>query len=300
MAGDIPIVRKLQADALNSDVTVSALIRLAKVVATKLDLKEALIWIDQELEGYENMKLAELPSYRQLSGSPKFFNPYHGWRPIVFEDAKEGEVFSRAPISQSLGSIEETIRNRKNGTYMVPYSSAVKNHLIDALGLTTDFAIFLTYGQLWAVVDAVRNLILNWSLELEKKGVLGESMTFTATEKKDAGPVTHKFIIQNVGVLGNVSDHAQVHNQQTAIAGLDLARVQQFLDDVRGNLAAVPTGARIKLEPILVEAEYQIKASEPNQPKLRELIASIKSICEGVASNIISQGIISMASSILG
>lgn len=43
MSAPIPIVRKLQADALDLNVPVSGLLRTVKLIAAKLDLKEQLI-----------------------------------------------------------------------------------------------------------------------------------------------------------------------------------------------------------------------------------------------------------------
>ena len=46
------LVHKLQADAIDQNINVSSLLRTAKVVATKLDLQDALVWINRELDGY--------------------------------------------------------------------------------------------------------------------------------------------------------------------------------------------------------------------------------------------------------
>ena len=108
----MPMVLKLQADAINEDVSVASLLRTAKALATKLDLEDALIWIDRELNGYEQLATEDLPAYRRCTGEPKAWNPYHGWQPIHFEDAETMKLCSSAPIGQSLGAIEEMLRNR--------------------------------------------------------------------------------------------------------------------------------------------------------------------------------------------
>ncbi|MEJ2120628.1 MAG: hypothetical protein P8Z76_07920, partial [Alphaproteobacteria bacterium] len=64
MSKNTPIVRKLQADATNQEVSVSGLLRTAKLIATKLELEDALVWIDRELDGYAGMPVDDLPQYR--------------------------------------------------------------------------------------------------------------------------------------------------------------------------------------------------------------------------------------------
>jgi hypothetical protein len=94
-----PIVQKLQADAIDQEVDVSTLLRTAKVVATKLALDDALVWIDRELNGYMELPVEDLPPYRHLEGTLKGYNPYHGWQPIQFETAETERAYSKAPIT---------------------------------------------------------------------------------------------------------------------------------------------------------------------------------------------------------
>jgi hypothetical protein len=81
MSDALPLVRKLQAEAANPDASVTNLLRMAKIAATKLNATDALVWIDRELNGYVDLKVAELPPSRQLVGIPQGYNPYHGWQP---------------------------------------------------------------------------------------------------------------------------------------------------------------------------------------------------------------------------
>jgi AbiTii len=58
----LPLVRRLQLEAADSSKSVSDLLRLAKMAATKLDAKDALTWIDRELEGYSSIPAKDLPA----------------------------------------------------------------------------------------------------------------------------------------------------------------------------------------------------------------------------------------------
>src|SRR5215467_12276766 len=103
MTAALPLIRKLQAEAANPDASVTNLLRMAKIAATKLNLNDALVWIDRELNGYGDLKLEDLPPYRRLRGIPQGYNPVHGWQPIQFQSAKTADILSEAFIGIALG-----------------------------------------------------------------------------------------------------------------------------------------------------------------------------------------------------
>jgi hypothetical protein len=306
MTDALPLVRKLQAEAANpGNASVTNLLRTAKIAATKLNATDALVWIDRELNGYMKVKVEDLPPYRQLIGIPQAYHPQYGWQPIHFRNAKTQEAFSLAPVGMALGPIEKTV-NEASGDFAFPYPPAVKVELQQAIQQTfpylTDLQISLERGQLWNIVDQVRNLILNWALELEKAGVLGEDMHFSEQEKGQAEPVTQQFFIQNVGVFGNVTNQASVTNQQTATAkiDLDLGQVSDLLAQVRAALPQLPEKTQETARPVIETIDRELKVEKPNPTKLREALGSLRKIGEGAAGNLTAQGIIAMVRAILG
>ncbi|WP_162266981.1 AbiTii domain-containing protein [Bordetella hinzii] len=54
------LIRDIQSKALDSTESVSSLLRLAKVAATKLDLSSELVWIENKLSSYRGL-VSELP-----------------------------------------------------------------------------------------------------------------------------------------------------------------------------------------------------------------------------------------------
>jgi hypothetical protein len=80
---------------------------MAKIAATKLNLTDALIWIDKELNGYGDLTVEDLPPYRRPMGIPQGYNPVHGWQPIHFPDTKTANICSEAFIGLALGAIEK-------------------------------------------------------------------------------------------------------------------------------------------------------------------------------------------------
>lgn len=85
-----PLVLQIQQTALDSTSSVTGALRKAKIACVKLELTEFGNWVDCELNGYMNKKIEELPQYRILHGIPEAFNPYQGWKPIIFS-SPEGQ-----------------------------------------------------------------------------------------------------------------------------------------------------------------------------------------------------------------
>lgn len=172
--------------------------------------------------------------------------------------------------------------------------------LREAIHSPVEVSLFLSEGSLWAVVETVRNLVLNWSLELEKAGILGEGMTFTAKEKAEAGAVTQQYFIQNLGVLGNVSDNAKVKNTQTATAAIDIGEVGRFAQEALGSMGQLPAELRPRLAPLLNQLRTEAAKEKPNRSTLRELLTSARTIAEEAAGNLAASGIVAMIGRILG
>jgi hypothetical protein len=64
------------------------------------------------------------------------------------------------------------------------------------------FSIRLSEGNVVGIFDAVGNLTLDWSLQLEQARVPGENTSFKITEKMEAKPVSQQSFIQYTGVVG--------------------------------------------------------------------------------------------------
>lgn len=301
MSPPLPLVLHLQGDALNREVPVSDLLRRAKVVATKLDAKDALTWINHELDGYIGIPAKDLPPYRVLNSQPRYFNAYHGWRPLLSEDAEMTEMLTIAFVFQSAGSLEAIVKDKKNETLSLPYPNSLKALIFKQLDFVVDAVQKISPSSIWMIVDHVRNLVLNWTLELEMAGVRGEGLSFTLTEKERAGGVTHNYFAQNIGVAGDVGGEARVHNQQVAAAGeLDLGRLRDLVAQLQQAGPALPADAREALQPTIRDLDAELQRPVPDKGKLRQLLSSVRTTCEGAAGNLVASGAVEAIKAIVG
>ena len=96
-------------------------------------------------------------------------------------------------------------------------------------------------SQLKKILEAIKDEILKWTLELEKRGIIGQDMTFNEKEKQSA--VNQTFHIQQfTGVIGDVKNSSvQIYNYSTIHQTLKQLGVSQNerneLENVMDTLA---------------------------------------------------------------
>jgi hypothetical protein len=230
------LVLELQRDALDASVTVLALLRKALVVARKLNIQEFQHWIQSELDGYSGG--SELPQYRFMYGELKAHNPYHGWIPIIIPPEIH-EFISKRPVHQPISQIESLIENTKNAnSSLVTMPPGLDNLLRSYDYIPYEMAIHIDPSQAHGVLEAVRNVVLNWSLKLEEDGILGEGVTFSQEEKQIAAQHDYSGFTQIINIgqsqMQNSSSESQ-SNLEAFNNDLRNANVANFANQVTDN-----------------------------------------------------------------
>jgi hypothetical protein len=174
------LVEQLQAEALNPEHSVSTLLRKVKVTAVKLKLDQTVDWADKELLGYNG----QVPAYRVIRGRCKGFNSYHGWT-LIGGDAETVDALSRRAVGQPISSLEELVSGESDHL-IIPLPRKTANKIIEANFGCEDVALHVSRSDLVALIDNVRNLVLDWALDLERAGITGEGISFSEAEKKIA------------------------------------------------------------------------------------------------------------------
>ena len=188
--------------------SVLELLRKALVVSTKLKVSDVREWARSEIEGYTS----PVPKYRRFSSILRSETIY-GWEDVSFENltSEEYRIFENrygdVDIKRPIAEIEAWLAS-KGPSIMVRLSPETAQ----SFGLNMPTARFVPKTALATVPDQIRHYILNWSLELEQRGILGEGMTFTAVERAEAATIiTNHFYApqyQNNGQIGAMGDCA--------------------------------------------------------------------------------------------
>lgn len=226
---------------MQSSKSTTELLRTAKLISAKLGLNDISEWVNSELNGYQEE--SAIPPYRYLSGGElQVRNPVHGWLPVE----KLNTAFR---VGQSVSELEDL---SKSSSIVVSLSRNQNFSVHGSIGMNISHwqqQIEFSPVQLKGLLSVVKDKLLDWSLELEARGITGENMSFDEKERKSAQ--SQVFNIQHfTGVLGDVS-HSSV--QVYHYSSLHQTLKQQN----------VPQEERNKLENIMDE----LKTADPTQKK---------------------------------
>ena len=126
----------------------------------------------------------------------------------------------------------------------MPFSPVEKQRLMRAMTTPVPMECIriVSTTNLVAILNAVRNTILKWSLSLEQQGILGEGMRFSNEEKAIAMTNQNIHIANFQGVLGDISGSAIAQNLEMAVNAGDFKSLKQKLAEAgieESDLAAL-------------------------------------------------------------
>lgn len=236
-------VHSLQRAISDGSQSLIQLLRQTKLIAAKLSLDDIEAWVDDELKGYSPKKKERRPAYREITTTGlEVFHPHYGWK-------FAGNVSIKVPVWQPIAEIE----NLSRGEFAV--LSVPKNFPVDdgiGGGLARNWPQRLTVGssEYKRIMEATTDALLQWTIELEKRGIKGEDMNFDEKEKQSAGNMV--FNIGSVqGNVGNVSHSQAVFNNYHSLH-------KTLLD------SNVPMSERHELEGLMEELKTASPAEKPS------------------------------------
>jgi len=227
------LVEQLQAEALDSTKPITDLLRKALVVAKKLAIKDFETWITAELNGYVGTNLTP-PEYRKVGGEIKAYNPYNNfYMPILIKDAKIASVlqcrYLPFPISVLQGFLDD--KTGKTDTLLLSFNRQAEELLCNGEEWAQP-KLHISVKGIAAIVDNVRNTVLQWALKLEQEGIMGDGMSFSEKEKQKALTSTSIHIAGNFqGVLGNVNNSTVRQNLTMTVQKGDFNSLSDFLSE---------------------------------------------------------------------
>ena len=288
------LVLDLQKSTLDSNIPASDLLRMALVVARKLDIEELQRWIECELKGYHD---APIPDYRTVCGTPVAFNQYRGWERVMTHllDPELAQKISEFHIPYPIGELEADLRkDRENGSFLITYPKVQEAILIKALNYPATPAVQVSGSQFHRILDAVRNIILEWALKMEKDGILGEGMTFSKAEKEVASSTVYN--VENLIMSSNaqIQKNTQHSNQTLNIGAIDLDALGKVLHTLKEGLPELdlPKDQKSELESEIRTLDAQLESPKPKSVVIRESLRSTRNILEGAVGSALATGVI--------
>lgn len=224
---------KLQQLALDPKVKISELLNHAYLISSKLDVKEFSEWCNYELNGYFSSN-SNIPGYRILRGSLNAAAVGKPIIPILVSGPDWSKYADIKPIYDSIPKLESwlssdhqfiSLRLDPNlEDFFTKELDGQDNELIHRLGMQSNpFADSLKSGyrpflrieksDISNILSNVKKTILDWSINLEKQGIIGEDYIFTDEEKQMIQNVSYH--IGNVGNMANHNDNSTINQTST-------------------------------------------------------------------------------------
>ncbi|MET4720779.1 hypothetical protein ABIF63_004885 [Bradyrhizobium japonicum] len=288
------LIEEIQREALDLTIPVSTLLRKVRLAAAKLKLDTVEEWVTNELSGYEET----VPAYRILRGTVRYNNGYTGWQMLLGDTSS----FSQKGNGQSISQIESMLEPTGNQTFHIPFSGKLAEMIGKAAGGgQASYALFIDRAQLSGVLSAVRNLVLDWAINLEKAGIKGDGMSFSEREKKIAESSPSSITIGTINSLvGSIGSHNSVGSITIGSFSIDAAR--SVVPQLRGNAAAL---AKLTADPAgfserLQKVEQELMSSKPDPSSVKATLTDIRAALSGAAGNLIASGALTLLNNVLG
>lgn len=184
------LVLELQRDVLDRSIHITDLLRKALLVSRKLKISDIEEWLSDELNGYNGKSV---PSYRTLTGELKGFNPYRGWIPMMLGD-DINDMISVTPIHDSVSQIIDLVERSDGGSVMIKFPQDMSMTIMRMIGRDIEPTLHIPVHQLVRIVDVTKTKILDFALDLETRGILGEGIRFSKAEEQLAQSITYHTI----------------------------------------------------------------------------------------------------------
>lgn len=298
------LLRDIQNAAISSEVEISTLLRKCKVLAARLGHSEFTKWVDQELNGYSNIE--EIPSYRMLTVQSKghFAGLFgsainNGNIPLLSVPEKLRPSLSKSYCNQPISVYDALIKSSDGGNFqeqwppdlIALYGENIYQNM-NCLAAWKE----IPHGSIVALIDNVRNKILNFVIEIESEspnaGEVEIGRPAISSEK-----VSQVFNTTIYGSVGNISD-GSTNVKQTSIINV----IKDDFTSLKNQLLElnIPESEINELEKAIKgDSKSEVIKNKEFGPKVTNWLGSLilKSakglipIIQGLAANIITKAI---------
>jgi hypothetical protein len=283
------LVPEIRIAATDSSVPTTELLSKALSAAILLDKESIKKWLSYEMNGYEGISTFEqLPKYRWIKGEVKCVHYRFGEKPIIFPSEEAHRKASLAPVTNSISELEDLIKNASSLHLYFPEEIQRQLYPGNQYNEGAKAVLEITSSKIKHLLDQVRTTILIWASDLEKNGILGAGMSFTAEEKKAVMTMHDNRLF--VSVMGN-GNQLQLQSPtaiQTMENTIDLTALTTLVQTIEKTIEQLGL-TKTKLEEAsadLASLKIQLNSTNPKIPVIKQLGASLRNIFEGTVAGI--------------
>lgn len=286
--------------AMTNETSLATLLRMVKVAAFRLGLPELESWVSLELEGYANSD--QVPEYRRIEGQVVALNPIHGWIPVGGNSATIAKIQNRSlvgSIAQLEAMVEEASYNGRGGTFTLHFPPNAASILLgDQAEYLTTVGTRHPVTMIYATLDRVRGKVLDWSIEMERLGVIGEGKTFSIQEQKAAQGMTN---ITFNGAIGTVAGNIGSGNTAGSVttSGSNVIDAKSLVLELQRYVPQlIEAGANKNLTEVIENISSEISLKKPDKNRIFSFLEHAKSSLAGASGSLLATGALEMINKI--
>jgi hypothetical protein len=295
------ILAQIQADLLDPDVPLSAILRKAKVLASQLRSDELAMWVAQELDGYKNPN--ELPDYRLL-GTSLFGTWTNGYwtltnRGVPLFSIKDDDVrrmLTTLAVTEGIRTVEQFTQPQEGQHFKVsPDLTALVNTEVAEGGYGySELNYSVGPHNFEQILDTVRNRLLDFVLRLGEwdpkaappgQDEVKQLVSVVIYNNPQGGPVSifdqrGQHVDYQFNVAGNINlDGVQSVDQLVN----QITHLRAEIDQAK-RVGAVPEDIAVEAQYHLLEASRQAKSERPDRSTLLDNIRKAKDLLKDISA----------------
>jgi len=237
------LLREIQDAAIDGSIDLETLLRKCRVLASRFQNKAFKLWIQSELDGYQND--VSVPDYRHLhceaygnfKGSfQQILN--HAKIPETFIPEDQRERLTHLDMRQGVSSLMDMIKNTESALLQMKWQPESYAHFGNAIYQNMrlfEAWIAIPQGAVIGIVHTVRNRILNFVLEVESHDPLADERVENGRTISDdkISEIFYDYLF--LGTNSLTSDHNITRSIREKIHTGDLNSLETFLTEVGFN-----------------------------------------------------------------
>ena len=212
---------------------------------------------------------------------------------MIFEDSEEATCMAECFVGQPVGELEDLVRHAK-ANLQFPFDPETERRLMEGMNVPLQPTRRISRAALSGIIDAVRNMVLEWCLQLEKDGIVGEGLVFSAKEKETAAHSNYT-INYNAPVSHSQIQQGSPHATQTmTVNAADKQAIADFIGTLKEHTQdlKLDVSATGKLNAEVQTIETQVASGRPDRAVLHESLHTIRNLLEGCAGSLIASGLL--------
>lgn len=262
------LVLDLQQEVLDNKCDILNALRKAHLIASKLQLKSFDIWIQHELNGYGDCPKEEIPNYRKVKGVLKAFNPYNGWIPAQCADDELEQLICEPKLHQPIGELQELYKQSDTGSFIYQFSAGLTQSISSMFDtpVPMQFALSISSHLLLSIVEKVKNALLEWTIQLESEGILGDNMKFNQEEKNIAKSIPQQINNYYGTVVNGDVCESQMISGNNNTNTFNFSAVKDAANEIQESLKTETISEKDKANALELLEEISAKLEKNKKP----------------------------------